>query len=206
MYEQERLEMVRSQVIGHGIVRVPLLTIMQIVPRELFVPESLQKQAYLEEPLSVGYGHIMNPPYIDAMLLDLVQPSPNKSLLVVGSGTGYLLAIASFLFGRVIGIEAVSELAKKSREVLARLCISRVHILENEKDSSLNKEQFDCIIVTQAKSKLPEDLCIRLSPLGRLVVPMKRSGTCEMICAIREGSSKNCIITHHCLDVAVAKR
>ena len=191
MYQQERMKMVREQVQARGIIESPLLTAMRLVPRELFVPENEQNHAYEDAPIPLGFNQIMSPPYLVAKMLELADASPSKTLLEVNSGSGYLVAVASFLFKEVVGIESVPELLEKSKKLLDILCISRAQLFSEEALVELSKRKFDAIIVSGSLSEIPKPLLSLLAPLGRLVVPVQKKKLLDLVCLQRQGEKED---------------
>src|SRR2546430_10101172 len=52
----ERERMVQKQLIARGISDKATLAAMRSVPRDQFVPEAWQREAYTDQPLPLGYG------------------------------------------------------------------------------------------------------------------------------------------------------
>lgn len=190
MYEQERMQMVNEQIVARGITTSTLLTAIRIVPRELFILEEDRNRAYEDTPLSLGHGQIISPPYLVAKMLDLVEPSPKKTLLVISSGSGYLVAVASFLFKEIVAIEGSSQLIERSKKSLDTLCISRVEIFSEEGLKKISSKKFDSIIVSAALPNVPESLLDMLASKGRLVVPIHDKKSLELVCMVREGDKE----------------
>ena len=76
-----RQRMVEEQLSARGrdIKNRLVLEAMATVPRHEFVPESLRKFAYWDEPLPIGYGQTISQPFIVAFMTE--QPSnlpPNR--------------------------------------------------------------------------------------------------------------------------------
>jgi len=63
------------------------------VDRKLFLPPSLSTPAYFDQPLQLGPIHI-SAPFIYALALEALELRPGQSFLNVGSGTGYMSALA----------------------------------------------------------------------------------------------------------------
>ena len=86
-----------------GIIKNRLvLEAMATVPRHEFVPESLRKFAYWDEPLPIGYGQTISQPFIVAFMTEQLNPKPTDRVLEIGTGSGYQAAILSRLVAEVI--------------------------------------------------------------------------------------------------------
>jgi len=60
MYTNNRQEMIKTQIIKRGIINKRVLKAMSTIPRELFVPKTLEEHAYDDSPLPIGYGQIIH--------------------------------------------------------------------------------------------------------------------------------------------------
>src|SRR5690349_21051653 len=60
--DAERQAMVRKQLAGRGISDERVLAVMALVPRHLFLPEELRKQAYHDRALPIAEGQTISQP------------------------------------------------------------------------------------------------------------------------------------------------
>ena len=67
-YKKKREQMVRSQIEGRGIKDERVLEVMRQIPRELFVSEKMQSQAYEDRALAVGLGQTISQPFQQGFL------------------------------------------------------------------------------------------------------------------------------------------
>ncbi|HEY6097076.1 MAG TPA: hypothetical protein VIU83_03390, partial [Candidatus Deferrimicrobium sp.] len=61
-----RLRMVEEQIRRRGIRDERVLSMMEEVPRHLFIPKELRHLAYADNPLPIGEGQTISQPYIVA--------------------------------------------------------------------------------------------------------------------------------------------
>jgi protein-L-isoaspartate(D-aspartate) O-methyltransferase len=143
------------------------------VPRHRFVPEGLEDQAYLNEPLSIGYGQTISQPYIVALMTDLLDLPAQARVLEIGCGSGYQAAVLAELGAQVYSIEFVEALADAARERLARLGYGTVSVRCGDGyDGWPEQAPYDGILVTAATPEIPPPLLEQLKPGGRLVIPL----------------------------------
>ena len=150
-----------------------VLQAMMRVERHEFVPEKSRSQAYRNHPLPIGHGQTISQPYIGAVMTDLLEISPDHTVLEIGPGSGYQAAILAELVKRVYSIEIVEPLAQQVKERLSRL--GYANITTRLGDGYYGWEQhapFDAIIVTAAASHVPPPLVTQLKPGGRMVIPV----------------------------------
>ncbi len=174
MFEHEREQMVERQIIARGITNKPLIEAMRKVPRHLFVPKEYLDEAYGDYPVSIGYGQTISQPYVVALMLEMVQPDRSKRLLEIGSGSGYLVAVAAKLFKEVVGIERIEPLCVASRKSLqeANSKGARLECSDGYEGDPNKSGQFDAIIVSCSCSHPPQPLIDQLAPGGIFVAPI----------------------------------
>ena len=70
-----------------------VLAAMGQIQRQRFVPADHQNWTYADSALQIGHGQTISHPYIVALMTELVQPSPKKRVLDIGTGSGYQAAV-----------------------------------------------------------------------------------------------------------------
>jgi protein-L-isoaspartate(D-aspartate) O-methyltransferase len=172
-YREEREGMVETQIAGRGIRDPSVLYAMRTVPRECFVDEFQQDQAYDDGPLPIGEGQTISQPYIVALMTEAVAPRSGDRALEVGTGSGYAAAVLATIVAEVYTIERIGALATAARRRLADLGYQNVHVLEG--DGTLGwpeRAPYDAIIVTAGGPRIPQALLDQLAIGGRLIMPV----------------------------------
>ena len=124
-----RSAMVERQIVSRG-VRAPLvLEAMRTVPREAFLPQSLQEFAYDDAPLPIDANQTISQPYIVAFMVEALNLRGGETVLEIGAGSGYAAAVLSRIAGRVYTVERIGQLAEKAATVLADLHYDNVLVL-----------------------------------------------------------------------------
>jgi protein-L-isoaspartate(D-aspartate) O-methyltransferase len=150
-----------------------VLRALREVERQRFVPESLQSDAYANQPLPIGHGQTISQPWIVALMTDLVEPGPGDRVLEIGTGSGYQAAVLAGLVGEVYSIEIIEPLATQASERLARLGYDNVTTRLGDGYFGWEEQApFDAIVVTAAASHVPPPLIAQLKPGGRMVIPV----------------------------------
>lgn len=197
MLEKERWLMVEDQIHARGVVNPAVLVAMKDIPRHLFVPEERVDEAYEDHPVPIGFGQTISQPYIVALMLELSEPAPTKKLLEIGSGSGYLLAIASKIFKSAVGVERVEGLCDQSRIALQKAGIKNVEVFCRDGYEGLEKQgPYDSIIVSCACPVIPKALIQQLAPLGVLVAPVGDSFFQELIVVHKQKDGKLVTFSH----------
>jgi protein-L-isoaspartate(D-aspartate) O-methyltransferase len=144
------------------------------VPREAFMPESRRALAYLDLDLDVSETgepkRYLIKPAVIARMLQAAEISANDNVLVVGSASGYVAAVAAKLARKVTATESDAALAARAREVLARLGFGNVTVrTAAAADGDASDAPYDVIVLGGATEIIPDRLYRQLKDGGRLV-------------------------------------
>ena len=168
-----RTRMVGEQIAARGIRSGDVLDAMRSVPRHLFVPDELETRAYVDSPISIGYGQTISQPYMVGLMTELLEVSVRSRVLEVGCGSGYQTAVLAELAGEVFAMERLAPLAERARSVLGRLAYDNVHVAIGDGTRGWPEEApFDRITVAAAVEKAPPLLLEQLADGGRMVIPI----------------------------------
>jgi protein-L-isoaspartate(D-aspartate) O-methyltransferase len=172
-YVQAREQMVRAQLVSRGINDSRVLRAMAKTPRHLFLESELRDQAYEDHPLPIGANQTISQPYMVALMVEALELVGAERVLEVGTGSGYAAAVLSELCAKVFTVEAVEELALKTRTVLSSLGYRNVSVLVG--DGTLGWEEnspYDAVVISAAAPCIPRPLIEQLKVPGYLVFPM----------------------------------
>jgi protein-L-isoaspartate(D-aspartate) O-methyltransferase len=169
-YAARRERMVREQLRDRGIADERVLKAMARVPREAFVDERDRRRAYLDMPVSIGFGQTMSQPYMVALIAENAAVRAGDRVLDVGTGSGYAAAVLAELGAAVETIERIPELAATAEERLRQAGYDEVTVHVGDGSLGLPAEApFEAITVAAAAPELPLS---HNDPLVRLVVPI----------------------------------
>jgi len=167
--------MVEQQLRGRDVVDERVLAAMERVPRELFVPERLQRRAYEDAALPIGEGQTISQPYMVARIAEALALTGDEHVLDVGTGSGYQAAVLAELADEVDTIERIPALAEQARDNLKAAGYERVQVHVGDGSQGLAaRAPFSAIAVAAAAPELPQTLYDQLELRGRLVVPVGR--------------------------------
>jgi protein-L-isoaspartate(D-aspartate) O-methyltransferase len=178
--------MVEQQLRGRDVVDERVLAAMERVPRELFVPERLQRRAYEDAALPIGEGQTISQPYMVARIAEALALTGDEHVLDVGTGSGYQAAVLAELADEVDTIERIPALAEQARDNLTAAGYERVRVHVGDGSQGLAaRAPFSAIAVAAAAPELPQTLYEQLELRGRLVVPVGRRGVQQLQVIVR---------------------
>ncbi|MDC6448419.1 protein-L-isoaspartate(D-aspartate) O-methyltransferase, partial [Alphaproteobacteria bacterium] len=156
-----------------GISDAKILSAIEKIPREKFIPENFRNQAYDNLALPIGDSQTISQPFVVAKMTQLLEVEPNHKVLEIGTGSGYQSAVLSKLVRRVYTVERIKNLLLKAEKVFKELRIS--NIVCKYADGNFGwKEQipFDRIIITAATSIISKEIGSQIHEGGVIVSPM----------------------------------
>ncbi len=172
-YHVARQKMVKTQLVSREIIDPGVLEAMGKVPRECFIDEALDVEAYNDHPLPIGQKQTISQPYIVALMTEALGLTGEEKTLEIGTGSGYQTAILAELSRKVYTVERIRALMVKARQTLQDLEYN--NILFKSFDGTLGwkeYEPYDAIIVTAGSPRIPQPLLDQLADEGRLVIPV----------------------------------
>ncbi len=153
------------------------------VPRELFLPEEVRDDAYVDAPLPIGYGQTTSALHMTAIFCECSGMKLGDEVLEVGAGCGYMSCVYAEIvaptegpkeaWGHVWTAEIIKELAEYAKRNVERAGYSdRVTVVHADASGGLDDRRFDVIIVTSAAPEIPEPLIEQLKPNGVMLIPV----------------------------------
>jgi protein-L-isoaspartate(D-aspartate) O-methyltransferase len=156
-----------------GIIDTALLSAMEKVPREMFVPEAFRDRAYEDTALPIGYGQTISRPRIVAQMIEALDVHDRVKILEVGTGSGYQTAVLSYLCRRVYTIERHRDLLRVAEGRFGAL--ERRNITTRAGDGWRGwpeQAPFTHIVVSAAAPEVPPVLVEQLDTGGVMVIPV----------------------------------
>jgi protein-L-isoaspartate(D-aspartate) O-methyltransferase len=206
-YAALRAAMVEWQLRQRGIHARRVLEALRQIPRHEFVPPLLVAQAYDDCPLPIGEGQTISQPYMVAAMTEAAELTGGETVLEVGTGSGYQAAILARLAARVYTIEQYASLSALARERLRHLGITNVTCIVG--DGSLGYPEaapYDAIVVTAGAPEVPPTLLEQLADGGRLVIPVGRCDSQELLLVRKRGAEVTRETVNYCRFVPLSGR
>jgi len=177
--EAARHNMIEQQIRTWEVLDQSILDLLDIVKREEFVPAEWRLLAFadMEIPLKIdaGGGTIydsgerMFTPKVEARFLQELAIRPHERVLEVGTGSGYMAALAAHKAQHVLSIEIDERLQRFGSANLARAGVRNVSVeLGDGARGWAARAPYDVIIMSGGLPALPPELLAQLKIGGRL--------------------------------------
>ncbi|CAN5279095.1 protein-L-isoaspartate O-methyltransferase [soil metagenome] len=174
-FESARRAMVSNQLRTTSVDDPRLIDAMARVPREEFVPTDRRDVAYTDISIPLGNGRALNSPMATARLLNEAGITSNDAVLIVGSATGYAVAVAKLLAKSVVGLDRDSTLGP-------------VDVTGPLEQGAPDRGPFDVIIIDGAVEQVPQALVDQLAPGGRIAAATIEHGVTRLAVGRRGGT------------------
>jgi protein-L-isoaspartate(D-aspartate) O-methyltransferase len=151
------------------------------VPREFFHFNYQTKISFADsayeipaKPWAVGYGSALSDYLGQLYMTQLAEPKSDQTVLEIGTGSGYQIALLSRLVKEAYSVEILEPLGQGVAQIFAPLGYQNVRTRVGDGYFGWPEVAggFDLIIVTCAATFVPPDLLKQLKPGGKLIIPI----------------------------------
>ncbi len=186
-----RERMVQEQIVARGLTDERVLAAMRSVPRHEFVPSESIAEAYVDSPLSIGFGQTISQPYMVAYMSEQLIGFPSGSkVLELGTGSGYQAAVLVEMGFEVHTIERIPELADTARAKLVELGLSPASLNVADGHAGWPRDApYSAIIATACARSVPEEWSKQVVQGGVIIAPIQRRLGRQMLVKITKRSS-----------------
>ena len=195
-FERFRFNMIEQQIRPWEVLEPSVLDLLYVVKREDFVPAHLRALAFtdFELPLNLDgevTGETMLAPKIEAKLLQELRIHPHEQVLEIGTGSGYMAALAAHKAETVWTVEIDPRLAAFGAANLARAGVHNSHVETGDGARGWAAHApYDVIIVSGSLPLLPRSLLEQLKVGGRLaaVVGCGPAMSAQIVTRVTDGN------------------
>lgn len=167
-----------------GITDIGVLSAMERVARDEFVPNHMKDQAWEDMALPIGLGQTISQPFVVATMTQALELTDRDKVLEIGTGCGYQTGILAYLCRRVYTIERHKALLEEAEARLNALKVRNFTAIAADGMkgwpviNGIQQAPFDKIIVTAAaREKPPAALMEQLKVGGIMVIPIGEPGS-----------------------------
>ena len=173
-----------------GISNSDVLSALETIPREQFIPEHYRNQAYENIALPIGDNQTISQPYVVAKMTELLEVQNTHKILEIGTGSGYQCAILSKLARRIYTIERIKNLHEKSSKIFEELNLTNiVSKYEDGNNGWLEQIPFDRVIFTAATENISDKMFSHIKEGGIIVCPIIRENK-QLIIKYKRNNNK----------------
>jgi protein-L-isoaspartate(D-aspartate) O-methyltransferase len=190
-FEQARFNMVEQQIRPWEVLDSRVLSLLENIHREDFVPVRYRKLAFADLSIPLDFGQVMMRPKIEARMLQALEIVADETVLEIGTGSGFVTACLAGLAKRVVSVEIYAELHEEAAVKLSDKNIGNVELFVGDVMSGWQPEQaHDVVVVTGSVAEVPEAFLGWVNPGGRLFVVSGESPAMEARLLKRLGATE----------------
>ena len=181
-FENQRNEMVESQLRPNLVLNENILQAFNTVRREKYFSTDLQSISYMDDNIFINDERFVLRPFILGKLISNLDIGLEKSVLDVGSTNGYSSSILSLLFKKVVSLEDNDPCADFIIKVCKGENLQNIKVVKNSFLETDNlKSTFDSILINGEVNSNPINL-IKLLKLNGKLVTIFRDGKSSYAC------------------------
>ena len=186
MFYHSNKDLINS-LIKDGYLKNPLLIEAFLkIDRKDFVREEDKEMAYLNLPLSIGFGQTISQPLTVAFMLEHLEPKKGDFILDIGSGSGWTSSLLAYCVkpkGKVFAVERIKELCEFGKNNAKKYDFVKSGFIEFFcQDGSKGLPEiakkiggFSKILVSASASKIYQEWIQQLKDKGKIVAPVSDS-------------------------------
>ena len=168
--DKARFNMIEQQIRPWDVLDDTILSLLQRIKREEYVPEAYRAMAFMDLEIPLGHSESMLSPKVEARLVQELHIKPSDKVLEVGTGSGYMTALLASLAGHVHSVEIIPEFSQAAAQKLAAHDFNNVTCEVGDAARGWQKHApYDVIVVTGSLPVLPDEFVAQLKPGGRLL-------------------------------------
>jgi protein-L-isoaspartate(D-aspartate) O-methyltransferase len=171
-----RFNMIEQQIRTWEVLDPKVLTLLNDLPREKFVPSEYAGLAFADIEIPIGFGQTMLSPKLEGRILQALNLEKTHTVLHIGTGSGYFTALLACLAKQVVSVEIEAELSAIAAKHLADNHISNVVLKVTDANTgslttvSGKKVLYDAIVYTASSPVEPVGMREQLNVGGVMFI------------------------------------
>lgn len=178
-----RSAMIDSQLRPSDVTDPAVIAAMGAAPREAHVPAELASVAYMDRPVALGAGRVLNAPLVTGRMLVAADLRAGARVLLIGAATGYVAGLLARMGAEVHAVEEAAELLAQARAVTDSPAIRWIEgpLAAGAPDAA----PYDRILIDGAFEQLPDPLVAQLAEGGRLVGARREGSVTRLVQGVK---------------------
>lgn len=170
-FETARQNMVEQQIRTWEVLDGDVLSALEAVHREDFVPVRYRKLAFADLSIPLGHGQVMMKPVVEGRMLQALALEADHTVLEIGTGSGFITACLSRLARSVVSVDLFEDFREAAARRLAEIHVRNVELFTGDVMTGWQPEQaHDVVVVTGSVPEVPEQFQGWVNPGGRMFV------------------------------------
>ena len=188
--EVAKFNMIEQQIRPWEVLDGQVLSVINEVNREDFVPERYRGLAYADCRIPLGEGSSMFPPIVEGRMLQALLIEPDDQILEIGTGSGYITACLATLGQQVLSLDINTELQANARQSLENCGLENINFEVANAFERQYEQAFDVIAVTGSVKSVPEKLKQTLTIGGRMFIIVGQSPVMQALLITRANANE----------------
>ena len=186
-FDQARFNMVEQQIRPWEVLDNKVLSLLESIHREDFVPVRYRKLAFADIAIPLNCSQFMMRPKIEARMLQALDLKEDETVLEIGTGSGFITACLAALAKRVVSVELFEDLHREAAARLADKNVNNAELFVGDVMGGWQPEQaHDVVVVTGSVHEIPEQFLGWVNPGGRMFVIRGESPAMEALLLTRQ--------------------
>ena len=175
---------------AEGLADKAVLTALEQTPRTLFLSAAYSDAAYQDRLVPIDCGGFAESADLVTRLIAAMTIEPGHRVLDVGTGSGFLAAVAARLAERVVTVDRYKTLVQLAQQRFAHLGLGNIVSRQADGLKGMNGEgNFDRVIATCAFDGMPRQFVDQLASGGVMLAPiLQENGRAKMVRLTKIGS------------------
>jgi len=179
-FERARHNMVEQQVRPWEVLDSKVLSLLESIQREDFVPVRHRKLAFADLNIPLDNGQVMMKPIVEGRMLQALELAAEESVLEIGTGSGFVTACLAGLSKQVVSVDCFEDFTVSAQRRLAEKNIGNAELFTGDVMRGWQPEQaHDVVVVTGSVPVVPEYFLGWVNPGGRMFVITGKSPAME---------------------------
>jgi protein-L-isoaspartate(D-aspartate) O-methyltransferase len=171
-----RFNMIEQQIRTWEVLDPKVLTLLNDLPREKFVPSEYAGLAFADIEIPIGFSQTMLSPKLEGRILQALNVDKTHTILHIGTGSGYFTALLASLAKQVVSVEIEAELSAIAAKHLADNHITNVVLKVTDANTGRlttvagKKVLYDAIVYTASSPVEPVGMREQLNVGGVMFI------------------------------------
>jgi protein-L-isoaspartate(D-aspartate) O-methyltransferase len=188
--EQARLNMIEQQIRPWEVFDMEVLSLLNEIHREDFVPADYQNLAFADMSIPIGHEQVTMTPKVEARLLQSLELKGNETVLEVGTGCGYLTTLLAKSAEHVKSIDIYPDFIVAANDKIIKTGLTNIELESADIYSVLEQsKKYDVIVLTASLLKMDERFLNLLNDNGRMFAVIGESPAMEACIITKQSDS-----------------